>query len=657
VSEPFTPGGVILGGVFSPTEPLVALITSHPSLREVPDYPPWSAVKPGVLHLWEWQAGKERCPGIELPGEPRGVDFAPDGKAIAVLCSSGQVMLLDPATGAQRRTRQVRPANHANNWYFNNGALVYGPGGRTLWTFSTENRVRVLDADTLEEKYPPLEHKGLVSDVCFSPDGRLASTASWDNAARVWDVATGKPLCEPLPHPDWVFRAPFSPDGTKLLTACRDSTARLWDWRQGREVLPALEHNHEVHAVAFTPDGRRLLTAGDDNTARLWDARSGKPLSKPLDLPSYGLQAQITRDGRHAVVCGFTPRIQVIDLESLFRTDGLSGDDLVVWGELISGKRLQDVGQSNLTAAEWERRWQEFTPRHPELLQVPEADQLATHRREAQESLQARQWSSAFTHLTALLEVSPRDQSLLLRHGRALAELGRFEEAYADYKNAWDQANMPAYEIHRLVLLALACKDRSGAGPLIDKWIRSTPPQDLATSASVIVWTYVLEQDISVNKAQLEELVSRDAAFESRWFFTSPRDGLEGTAFPPWFRNLSPATPYLLRTGRVEEAWDRLQKELPALPASRKEINLWSANPFPEPHCFLALLHARRGNRTEAEAELEKARTYRQNRMKRTEPTNTVLGQEEDPDAPWNVRLMRSLLLAEAERAVKELRP
>ena len=439
------------------------------------------------------------------------------------------------------------------------------------------------------------------------------STASWDNVARVWDAETGEPVSEPLRHPDWVFQAPFSPDGTKLLTACRDSTARLWDWRAGRQVIPALEHNHEVHAVAFTPDGRRLLTGSDDKTARVWDPGTGKALSRPIQLAGFGLQVLVGVGGRRAVVAGFMPYLQVIDLEGMFDSGPLPADDLVTWGELLSGKRIDGTGPTPLTAGEWEERWRAFVPRHPEMLRVPEADALATHRREAQSDLASRRWAAAVTHLTALLQAAPRDQSLLLSRGRALAELDRPAEAYADFRAAADLGRLPDYETHRLVVLALAAGDRAGAGRTIDAWVRSAAGRGPEAGDGLIVWTFALFPDLPVDRAQLTEFVTRTGVLDWVQRPFSRFEDQEGTALPFYLTYLSPAVPYLLRTERLAEAFDRLNKPLRTPDGLSKravvptELAMWQANMYPDLQSLLAVLHARRGNVTEAEQALKLA--------------------------------------------------
>jgi hypothetical protein len=145
--------------------------------------------------------------------------------------------------------------------------------------------------------------------------------------------------------------------------------ARLWDWRDGRLVCPAFEHEHEVHAVAFTPDGRHVLSASLDTTLRIWEWRTGKLVCPPLALGGAGLSLAVTPDGKRVAVGGFMKELSVFHLDDWLAPAPLEPDDLCLWGEIVSGQRIEDGGGvTNLTAEEWLQRWQAFRSRHPELL-------------------------------------------------------------------------------------------------------------------------------------------------------------------------------------------------------------------------------------------------------------------------------------------------
>jgi WD40 repeat protein len=360
VGPPLEANRIILDAAFSPDGLQVAAAVARAASRQERIAEPVS--RPGQLLLW--RDGKLQHEPLLLPSEPRQLDYSPDGRQLAVVCSQGELVVVDPATGKALRQWQAHPSHLSRGGFINNGAVRFSPDSRSLLTFNLDtNSVRVWDALTGKLRYE-LPHQGACHDIQFSPDGRLVATAAFDNRVYVWELATGERLASLL-HPDWTFTAPFSPDGRYLLTACRDGMARLWDWRAGRQVW-AFEHEHEVHAVAFTPDGRHVLSASDDGVLKIWEWRTGKPVCPPLALGGAGLSLAVTPDGKRVAVGGFMKELSVFHLGDWLAPSALEPDDLCLWGEIVSGQRIEDGGGvTNLTAEEWLQRWRDFRGRQP----------------------------------------------------------------------------------------------------------------------------------------------------------------------------------------------------------------------------------------------------------------------------------------------------
>jgi WD40 repeat protein len=338
------PGGTILGTAFAPDGRQLALLTGG------------VGGQPG-LHLVDWKKGKSVGGPLVLPSEPRWLDYRGDGGALAVICSGGELLAIDPATCRTMKQWQARPPQfNASHYIFGNGAVRFSPDGRQVVTWGTEPEARVFDSRTGQPRYA-LKHDRECHSVRYSPDGRLIVTGSLDNTMRVWDATDGHAIGDLVAHPDWVFDTVFSPDGRLIATSCRDFTARVWDWRKRELVCPPLAHRDEVHPVAFTPDGRWVVTASLDGTAAVWDWRTGKPVLPPIPLPGKALDLAITPDGRHLLVGGFVTSITNVSLADL-DTAGLPDfASACTWAELLSGQRLDAGGVLNLTADEWLGRW------------------------------------------------------------------------------------------------------------------------------------------------------------------------------------------------------------------------------------------------------------------------------------------------------------
>jgi WD40 repeat protein len=359
--------GFLMDAAFSPDGVQVATAVSRAaSPEERTESMAQAGQQPGQLLFWDWRMGKPQCVPLPLPSEPRKMDYSPDGRHLAVLCANGESVVFDPATGKALRQWQAHPHHlRTNNWQ-NNGAVRFSPDNRLLLTFGTDTAsVRVWDVLTGQLRHE-LKHKAQCSDVQFSPDGRLVATCGRDSRVYVWGLTTGEQFAD-LAHPDWVHTVQFSPNGEYLLTACRDGLARLWDWRAGRLVCPAFEHDHEVHAVAFTPDGRHVLSTSDDGVLKVWEWRTGKLVCPPFTLGGVGLSLAVTPDGKRVAVGGFLKELAVFHLDDWLTPSPLEPDDLCLWGELVSGQRLEaGAGVTNLTAEEWLERWQAFRRHHPD---------------------------------------------------------------------------------------------------------------------------------------------------------------------------------------------------------------------------------------------------------------------------------------------------
>jgi WD40 repeat protein len=362
----------------------------------------WPRGGKGQLGVWDLATGRVRFEPITLPGLPVSVAArspSPDpllrggggrvrgGGQLAVLCSTGDLLVLDDKTGKcvmalrhQRWTTYQPPALSAQIQYTPNGkALVSLGGGPTV-------TVNVRDAETGRLRFAPLS-PGLGGSrflsFSVSADSRLLATISVvKNAAQVWDLATGRALSKPLPHPGdhyGLFSVRFSPDGRHLLTAHKDGQLRYWDWQAGKLACPAMAYDNDVMDAAISPDGRFALTAVRGRPEmQVWELNTGRRVAPavrfaPLDGGS-SLRLAITPDGRRALVSFWGSstslnnfRLAVVDLEALLSPSSTSTADLALLAELATAGRIELGDLSGLTTDQWLERWNLLRDRNPDL--------------------------------------------------------------------------------------------------------------------------------------------------------------------------------------------------------------------------------------------------------------------------------------------------
>ena len=145
------------------------------------------------------------------------------------------------------------------------------------------------------------KHSGPVTVLRFSADWKRMVTISTDNSVRVWDAQSDQPLTDPLKHSAKVSSALFSPNGEWIITASEDGTLRVWDVQSSRLLAGPWKPGGRLRSVRFSPDGKRIVTASDDATTRMWDAQNGQQLGKSLEHNGPVIFAEFSPDGKRIV--------------------------------------------------------------------------------------------------------------------------------------------------------------------------------------------------------------------------------------------------------------------------------------------------------------------------------------------------------------------
>ncbi|MBI4600498.1 MAG: hypothetical protein HY721_00920 [Planctomycetes bacterium] len=239
---------------------------------------------------------------------PHCVDFARDGRWVALGTKERALRLLDLATGeamaevgrgflvkqvdihpggqliafSSERTRKVhihdRGAGHVIRSLAGGGdhtfeQVAWHPDGRTLAAANVDHLVYVWNAETGELSRSLQGHWAEVKGVSFNPEGFLFASWGWDPAVRFWEPGSDSPAFSI--HREQGY---FGSGARSFWTISADHVEQC-EIVSASPAFTLFGHEGTVtkqpHSIALAPGGRLAATGGDDGV-RLWDLAARK---------------------------------------------------------------------------------------------------------------------------------------------------------------------------------------------------------------------------------------------------------------------------------------------------------------------------------------------------------------------------------------------
>jgi WD40 repeat protein len=192
---------------------------------------PQDGARPGKVILSDAATGASLREFNDLPASVLALTFRPDGQRLAVGLADGQVLIYDPATGAETARLELAPPE--KGFRIPLISVAYAPDGARLATsfgnaLAPDNprEIVIWDANSGARQSTVHGHSAVVNSLAFSPDGERLAAASWDmnrgaiGEVKLWDVATFTEMLTLKGHGN----VAFSPDG-RFLTAISSDPA------------------------------------------------------------------------------------------------------------------------------------------------------------------------------------------------------------------------------------------------------------------------------------------------------------------------------------------------------------------------------------------------------------------------------------------------
>jgi WD40 repeat protein/DNA-binding SARP family transcriptional activator len=226
-----------------------------------------------------------------------GVEFAPDGRTLAVTGQDGSVRLWDARSGRPVSDRLVATPGQ---WEW---SPSFSADGRWLATGGLDGGVRLWDVRR-HSKVGELRYDGMApGDVTLRPDGKVLIVPVTSGPGSGFVEVLAVPSLKRLRRIDmtWGRVSRFSADGRLLALGDNEGRAQIYDGRtftpRGK---PLVGHAGAVVTADFSPRGELLATSSTDGTVRLWDTATGRPVGAPLPgLANVALGAAFVRGGTH----------------------------------------------------------------------------------------------------------------------------------------------------------------------------------------------------------------------------------------------------------------------------------------------------------------------------------------------------------------------
>ncbi len=236
-----------------------------------------------TIYLWDTTTKEHKA---TLVGDVRYIYFSPDGKKLA--SSNGSAITIWDVNAQQQILRIPARAN---------SRIVFSPDGKVLLSSDTDDKLRLWDTETGENRLTLPMNTAVDKAIAYSPDGESIASAGPNNIIRIWDAKTGELKITLTGHTRPVHTVVYSPDSKILASGGGDNTICLWDPNTGENKATLTGHTSAVETLAVSPDGLTLASGSYDGTIQFWDLKTGQHKST-IRHAQFSRRTTLSPDGK-----------------------------------------------------------------------------------------------------------------------------------------------------------------------------------------------------------------------------------------------------------------------------------------------------------------------------------------------------------------------
>lgn len=210
---------------------------------------------------------------IPMPSWTMGMDFDLEGKRLLAFAAQGGSFVFDVATG---NPLLRLPHKLESAVFVGTGNSIAAIVPRKPQSNHMPNALILFDA-TNGKLVKSTQHEVRLSGLAASPDRKLIAIAGADQVIRVLDAETLEERTNFRAHDAEISALAFHPQRPWLASASSDGSVKLWDYQTAKVQHTFLGFDGMPIMLSFSPNGRLLAVEAQEHTSRLFDLSGESP--------------------------------------------------------------------------------------------------------------------------------------------------------------------------------------------------------------------------------------------------------------------------------------------------------------------------------------------------------------------------------------------